>query len=289
MWSLQDVRSFCVSLNRRKDRWDRMIKQKEVHKIPNLERFSGVDGKTIDIATDTRISTICRKNILQKTRRSHDMLDSPGGVGCALSHMAIWNKLVKSQEQVFFIIEDDLVMKDGDWNRVVKLFNENEFLHDSNSWDIWSIGNLECDADPNKIFPDLRPKIIDNKWVQCKLFVGFNSYFITRRGAEKLLQEALPIQHHIDWFVAFYGQTHPDFKILYNRSFNLDQDDTLSGPGNSDIQTKNQCYICDVPSDYERSHFVFHKQDFQSMTVLSLMSVGLLVVGMFALRKKKIL
>lgn len=280
MWSIDSVKSYCINLDRRKDRWDRMIQQPEVKRIPNLKRFSGIDGQTIDIKTDPRISTLCRLNIQNKTRRSHDMLDSPGGVGCALSHIKLWQQLVQSHDNVIFIVEDDLVMNAGEWTKVREIYKNNEFLHDSTGWGIWSVGNLRCGAGPGKPYPDPLKK--EDKWLDCKEFVGFNSYFISRSGAEALLQQCFPIQHHIDWSVGFYAQTHPEFRIVWNKSLNLDQDMAMNQKELSDIRTKDTCDICDVPSDYEKTHMLVSFLAVQSITTLSLVTLGILVAGFFA-------
>jgi GR25 family glycosyltransferase involved in LPS biosynthesis len=286
MWSVDTVKSFCINLDRRKERWDRMMAQSEIKRIPNLKRFSAVDGSTIAITTDPRVSTLCRFNIQKHTRRSHDMLDSIGGVGCALSHITLWQNLVKSHDNVFLVVEDDLVLQPGDWSRIRQLYEQNEWLHDSNNWGIWSIGNIRCRAGPNKPYPDENKK--ENKWLECKEFVGFNSYFISRSGAEKLLKECFPIQHHIDWFAGFYAQTHPDFKIVFNKSLNLDQDEAFAGKDLSDIRTKDVCHICDLPSDIEISHMIFKKETF-STGVFLLVATGILITGAFALRKIKVI
>ena len=286
MFAIDSVKSFCINLDKRQDRWERMAIQPEIKRIPNLKRFSAVEGAAINIDTDARISTLCRFNIKNHTRRSHDLLDSAGGVGCALSHITLWQNLVKSHENVFLVVEDDLVLQSGDWSRVRRLYEQNTWLQDSTKWDIWSIGNLRCRAGPNKPYPNEGKK--EDKWLECKEFVGFNSYFISKTGAQKLLKECFPIQHHIDWFTGFYAQTHPDFKIVFNKSLNLDQDEAFAGKELSDIRTKDVCHICDLPSDVELSHMIFKKETFAS-GIIGLVAVGILIAGSFALRKMKVL
>ena len=286
MFAIDSVKSFCINLDKRQDRWERMAIQPEIKRIPNLKRFSAVEGAAINIDTDARISTLCRFNIKNHTRRSHDLLDSAGGVGCALSHITLWQNLVKSHENVFLVVEDDLVLQSGDWSRVRRLYEQNTWLQDSTKWDIWSIGNLRCRAGPNNPYPNEGKK--EDKWLECKEFVGFNSYFISKTGAQKLLKECFPIQHHIDWFTGFYAQTHPDFKIVFNKSLNLDQDEAFAGKELSDIRTKDVCHICDLPSDVELSHMIFKKETFAS-GIIGLVAVGILIAGSFALRKMKVI
>jgi len=277
-WNIDEVKTFCISLDRRPDRYNRMIIQPEMKKLPNFKKFAAVDGQTLDAKTDTRISTLCRYNIMNHTRRSHDLLDSIGGVGCALSHITLWQNLLKSNDNVFLIVEDDLVLQKGDWEKVRQLYLQNKSLQNSNDWDIWSVGNLKCipaDHDTKK----------ENKFVFCKEFVGFNSYFISRRGAEKLVKEAFPIQQHIDWYTSYYALTHPDFKIVYNKSFNLDQDPALLEKEHSDIRTKDICYICDIPTDYEKMYTLVSKDSISSNTVITVVALVILYAGTLAAKK----
>ena len=277
-WNIDEVKTFCISLDRRPDRYNRMIIQPEIKKLPNFKKFSAVDGQTLDIKTDTRVSTLGRYNIMNNTRRSHDLLDSIGGVGCALSHITLWQNLLKSNDNVFLIVEDDLVLQQGDWEKVRQLYLQNKWLQDSNKWDIWSVGNLTCvpaDNDTKK----------ENKFIFCKEFVGFNSYFISRTGAEKLVKEAFPIQQHIDWFTSYYAQTHPDFKIVYNKSFNLEQDPAFLEKEHSDIRTKDICYICDIPTDYEKMYTLVSKNSISSNTVITVIALVVLYGGIIAAKK----
>ena len=277
-WNIDEVKTFCISLDRRPDRYNRMIIQPEIKKLPNFKKFSAVDGQTLDIKTDPRVTTLCRYNIMNHTRRSHDLLDSIGGVGCALSHITLWQNLLKSNDNVFLVVEDDLVLQKGDWDKVRQLYLQNKGLQDSNSWDIWSIGNLRCIPEDKNIKKE-------NKFIFCKEFVGFNSYFISRRGAEKLVKEAFPIQQHIDWYASYYAQTHPDFKIVYNKSFNLDQDPELLEKEHSDIRTKDTCYICDVPNDYEKMYTLVSKSSISANTVITVMALAILYAGVIAAKK----
>ena len=250
------------------------MQQSEARNIPNLARHSAVDGSTLDAATDPRISTMCRYNIKEKTRRSHDLLDSIGGVGCALSHIQLWTNLVASKDPVHLILEDDIKIPPDAWAAVQKMFRDTPSLADSTSWDIWSIGNLHCFE---TIF--VRPAdrfLVRDKWIQCAEFVGLQAYFITRGAAEKLLKDVFPIQQHIDWYITYYAQTKP-FKIIHNKLINCSQRGSKS-----DIAEKEQCVICDVPTKVEASHYVIRK-DVTNTTIL--VCACLAMVAWMALRR----
>jgi len=258
MWSIDNVRSFCINLDRRPDRWTDVQMQPESKKF-NMTRVSAVDGKTLTL-DDPRMSVLCRYNIKQKSRRSHDLLDTIGGVGCALSHIALWQSLVSSKENVYLILEDDVLIPDKTWTSIQFLFNKYSFLADSTSWDIWSIGNTACGQTIGAP-RETRPSV--DKWIQCNEFVGLQAYFISRTGAQKLLKDVFPIQHHIDWFITFYTQMKP-FKIIHNTLVNCGQKGV-----DSNIQKKDErCIICDIPTNVEPSYIIPHHQ----------LQVGLLVI-----------
>lgn len=277
MWSLNDVHSFVINLDRRPDRWEQVQAQPDAHRIPNLSRFSAVDGKTLNLQTDSRVSTYARHNITYSLRRSHDMLDSIGGVGCALSHVSLWEKLAKSDAPVILILEDDIALPSGTWARVEKVFETSPFLRNTENWDIWSIGNLNClpTRGHNEIPRDGNPSRNESEWIQCREFVGLQAYFITRRGAMKLLKEAYPIQQHIDWFISYYAATRP-FTIVHNRYINIQQNQA-----NSDIAMKSQCVICDFPTNVEDTYFVISKRTLD----LTLIGVTMALLGAVLVKK----
>jgi len=275
MWSPDTIRTVCINLDRRPDRWANVLKQPEVKNLPHLSRFPAVDGSTLKVDTDPRISTLARYNIKHRTRRSHDMLDGIGGVGCALSHIALWKQLVDSDQNVMLILEDDLTIPDGMWSTVQQLFRNTPSLKDSTSWDIWSLGNHHCYETLG-----VRPAdkyVVEDKWIRCNEFVGLQTYFISRTGAQKLLKDVFPIQQHIDWYITYYAQTKP-FKVIHNKLVNCRQ--TWAG---SDV-TDTKCVICELPNDVENSHYVVPRH---SVNVSLVVIASLALVAWTLYRKKK--
>jgi GR25 family glycosyltransferase involved in LPS biosynthesis len=105
-----NLRIYCINLKSRADRWERFFQQpgfqELIQKYP-WERFDAIDGKTIDIEKDTRVSLRTRRNIMYKKRRDHEDLDSAGGVGCYLSHYTVWTKIIAQPEEYGLVFEDD--------------------------------------------------------------------------------------------------------------------------------------------------------------------------------------
>ena len=279
MWSVDTVKTFCINLDRRPERWAAVIDMPVTKRLPNFQRWSATDGKTLDFVQDKRISTIARYNIKNNTRRSHDMLESIGGVGCALSHIRLWQKLVDSDDEVYLITEDDFVATVDQWETVRQLFFKTPFLADTSRWDIWTIGCLDCN-EKIMVFPDKAQRDADraaSRWLRCAQFTGTQSYFITRAAAQKLLVDALPIQHHIDWYITLHAATKP-FVIIHNRNANFKQRGALS-----DINMKT-CEICNIADDVKSSHYVF-RMDNANATILAVLAVAF-VVSMAVARRK---
>lgn len=274
MWSINNIQTYVINLDRRPDRWDSLRAEPDFPNFPNIQRFSATDGKTLDLQTDSRISVYAKHNIAKFTRRSHDMLDSIGGVGCALSHIGLWEKLVGSDQDVFLILEDDILLPRRTWERVTFVYESTPELHDSRNWDIWSIGNLNCFPDniQRNIEESIQPSSDTPEWVECHQFIGLQAYFISRRGADKLLKNVFPIQQHIDWFISYYAATHP-FKVIHNRYINIAQ----RGEG-SDIAKQKKCAICDIPTNVQDTHYIISKQttDLAFIGLTSLILIGIL-------------
>jgi GR25 family glycosyltransferase involved in LPS biosynthesis len=129
----------CITLERRPDRWRRFQDQSGIDRL-DIKKFNGVDGKLLDIKNDERVSLYTKRNILSKSRRSHEELDSAGGVGCALSHIAIWQWMVDNNQEVCVIFEDDAIIPPDFTEKVNKCIKESALLRDPKKWDLWLLG-----------------------------------------------------------------------------------------------------------------------------------------------------
>lgn len=232
---IDELPAVCVTLARRPDRWERFNSQPELENLPNLEKFDAVDGKTIDPVNDFRINTFTKRNILEKKRRSHWELDSIGGVGCALSHIGVWRKALESDSPYFLVMEDDAAVPNG----FVGLMNNMFATYpEYNKFDLMVL---------TRIF---RPKTLE---VPAPLFVEADSfalthcYIISKRAAQILLADALPISGHIDFYMSVLSKIK-GLRVLCSYELALQQ---AGSP--SDIQTKPTCHICDVPLDFEKN------------------------------------
>jgi glycosyl transferase, family 25 len=260
-WQIESIPAFCITLERRQDRWRRFQDQSGIDGL-NLKRFTGVDGKTIDITNDNRVALCTKRNILAKTRRSHEELDSVGGVGCALSHIAVWQWMVDNNQEVCLVFEDDAVVPPDFVERANKCINDSVILKDPKKWDMWLLGG---------IWDNLTKIPEEPKAIRVGEFVLFHAYVLTLHGAKRLLKDVYPIHSHIDLWVSIFSYVH-DFRTVGCTDLILQQNQKVK----TDIQSDKGCAICDVPVDYGKTHTLVSKVEWKVAQAAEVALIGLI-------------
>jgi glycosyl transferase family 25 len=264
-WSIENIPAFCITLERRVDRWKRFQDQSGIEKL-NVKRFIGVDGKTIDINKDDRVSTLTKRNILTKSRRSHEELDSVGGVGCALSHIALWQWMVDQNQEMCLVFEDDAIIPPDFVNKTNKLIQKSDLLKDPKYWDVW----LMCGKwDDLSSIPNETKK---TGIIRIKAFVLFQTYVITLDAAKRLLREVYPIHCHIDIWVSIYSYLN-DLRLVGTTDIVTTQYEKLT----TDIQTEKGCDICNVPTNYVKEYKMVTKTEWNIAKTSEFVCIGLIV------------
>ena len=261
-WRIQNIPSFCITLERRLDRWKRFQTQPGVKPLP-LKRFLGVDGKTLNLRTDDRVATFTKRNILTKSRRSHEELNSIGGVGCALSHIAVWQWMVDNNQPLCLIFEDDAIVPTGFTERANHLI-QTTLLQDPNAWDIWLLGGT---------WDDLSSIKGESSIHRIGSFVLFHAYVMTLPTAKRLLQDVYPIHGHIDLWTSVYAYLN-NLRVVGAPSLRLQQNPKTK----TDIQTESDCALCDVPSDFHQTHRLVSYKEW-AMAKTASVALILLLVG----------
>ncbi len=80
---------FCINLDRRPDRWERMQEEFARHGIDGVQRFSAVDGSAVVLPPHWR--------------------HTAGAYGCLLSHVAVIEEARALNAESVLIFEDDTV------------------------------------------------------------------------------------------------------------------------------------------------------------------------------------
>ena len=262
------IHVYCINLKHRTDRWKRFSEQPELERLMKhytLERYEGINGSAIDIMKDDRISLRTKRNVKEHIRRDHEELDSAGGVGCYLSHTNIWKKFLERSEAYAMILEDDATLYDGfmeDFQRAMKdttllpQMPDVWFFNVPNDW------YYEYKGKPNPL--TVKEKNL-GPWVTntCSYFTG---YIISKRGAEKLLETAFPLDMHVDVYACLAGDLKRIFTVAHRdvvvKPYSLKEADT-------DIAESN-CAICNVPTSFEKKWIVMVNLPIVSMALGSL-------------------
>jgi len=252
-WRIDEIPTFCINLERRPDRWKRFFDQPAVEDLPRLRRFDAVDGKTLDIRNDERIPLMTKRNILANMRRTHEELDTPGGIGCALSHMGVWEWAVQNQSAVTLVFEDDAVLPFDFVSRTNQALHATPTIGSrTDAWDLllFTDGMRMCEP------------VKGQNYESCDSFVGLQAYCITLDCAKRFLAEASMVHMHIDLWMAVFKSVH-GLRIVRFPFIEVSQQGSKT-----DIQNKENCHMCDVPTRFYQTHSLVRHEEVIAMRLL---------------------
>lgn len=242
---LRRIPAYVINLKERPDRWKRFTDQPAVHGLRRLRRLGAVNGKGLRWRTDKRISLHTKLNIFRNYRRSHYEIATLGAIGSSLSHIAAWRKFVASGAPLCLVLEDDAILTEDQVKKVEEL-SANAPEH----WGIWLLGCYK----PNTIFQDMEGAAGAAGWRQIHNFTAAHAYLLRREAALKLLEEPLPIETHIEYYISgcatlkgFKMVQHPDLHIEF---FRKERDKPRVYDSNTSQHKKGGCPTCNVPDDY---------------------------------------
>ncbi len=200
---------YVVNLKKSVDRLENVKKVLNKYNL-NFQRFDAIYGKELsqeEVNKNTNI--FCRT-----------LLCNNGIIGCAMSHIQLWTKLVEDKNNdTYLILEDDIHDIDIEQlNNLFKFINETKFDYDYISLNCLT-DNIFC-YNTNKGI-----KVNDKLYLTNKVYsFGTGGYIINRSGAKKLLDmiNKYKILYHIDISISFKKliSNKNGFKH-YNTNYNL--------------------------------------------------------------------
>lgn len=132
-------RVYLINLKRRPDRLNNFLKnyKESDMKNNNIIKFDAIDGSNIDVSK-CPLSELARAELqqLESTgfRTKHYQL-TKGAIGCYLSHVKIWENILKNKSEIALIFEDDAQVP-VDLNKRI----HEEMKNIPNDWDIVLFG-----------------------------------------------------------------------------------------------------------------------------------------------------
>ena len=235
---IRKIPIYCINLDKRPERLRFFMNQPGLSGLRpsglRPERVSAVDGATLNIVSDRRISNRTKYNILHKTRRSHDEIDTAGAIGCSLSHYEVWKKFLETKADACLVLEDDAQIPVGLADMILGISQPPDF-------DIWSLSYRLYDP---TLLPLPLPSPSHNKWKIPVNFWGTAAYIITRRGAERMMEGFFPIECHLDRYMSLKS-------LLGGLTLVVNTDvKTYTLRQGTDIQL-NKCALCNYPDTFD--------------------------------------
>lgn len=229
MKDLTETRIYYINLDVRKDRREMFESQEALATMPPVERIPAVHGLSVDIKKDKRVGLQSKVQVITEFRRSHYEIHSRGAIGASLSHLKVWSEFLKTDAKYALIMEDDA--------KLPTTFSM--MIHDCakdlpENWDVWILGWNHTPVDTGNHRSPFK-RILH--------FVGAHCYIINRKAAKLFVEEALPIESHVEHYmnnVAFLK----NLIIIRDIRLHLPQVDRILNI--SDVRKPEGCIACNV-------------------------------------------
>jgi glycosyl transferase family 25 len=183
---------FIINLDKDVERLSKSYEQLDKYQFKNYERFKGIYGQ--QLTTD---------EINDNTTFIGKIFASRSMIGCALSHIKIWEKIVNQNIKFSLILEDDFILKEDFKNRLnTVLLNAPSDYH---------IIYLSSNIIQNK---NLKLYDINDYFYKSIFIIQTLSYIITLEGAKILLEYINKVSYHIDIDIFFKSFLNKKINII---------------------------------------------------------------------------
>lgn len=166
----------------RLDNFDKYYNKSDIH-FKKYTVFPAVVGKSLDLINFVTPNAYTQILDVEKTSiRKHHYDLTRGAVGCYLSHLSIYKKIVESKIDYGIIFEDDSIISSDFYARL-----QYGLTQIPDDWDIFLLGLtcLKCD--------------IKSEYITVNRFWGTHGYIIKNKSAAKLVEYLdRPLSKQID-------------------------------------------------------------------------------------------
>ena len=233
-------------MKERADRWKLFTEQDPAVRALQINRINAVNGKKLNWLTDRRISPYTRLNIMRNDRRTHREVASMGAIGCTISHVNAWRRIVSSGVPYAVVMEDDARFTMDQLQTINKVAKA---LPPSTA--IWLLGLFK----PNMV---REPLPSGSPWSRVFTFTASHAYVITRGAAQKLLEQVFPIDMHVDHYMSTMSTLYDMPMLIHDDVFIpfggiMEKGNKARAvESNTSQHTKDGCSACHVPDHLSR-------------------------------------
>lgn len=189
------MNAYIINLDNKKEKFECVSKQLKVLNIQH-SRFIAL----------TRPSPLFLK-------KSQSTFFTDAMMGCASSHMELWERIQKENTEYALILEDDVKFLSGFKKRFLFYMS-----YVPKNWDMIVLGTIMKQGDSNTLekvhgcFYDYGKNYNVNKYVyRLKNFIGAHAYILSKQGAKKLVKGIDISSGHIDLDISKYLSSHSSF------------------------------------------------------------------------------
>jgi GR25 family glycosyltransferase involved in LPS biosynthesis len=205
---LKLAKGYCINLRSREDRWNNFHLHSEKSGL-SIERKIAVEGSSIDVMSDERISIETKRRIKLKPQRATDQeLTGTGALGCFLSHYDLWDEFLKSEAKYLLVFEDDAQIPEDLFEIV------NHIGSMPAGWGVWLLGARLWVTNPIEV-PNS-----NGLWHSVSEFHQTHAMVVTREAAATLLANAFPIEVQVDGYMGFMSELQK-VKIVFNSALHI--------------------------------------------------------------------
>ena len=181
-----DIEAFLINLDYRTDRLERF---KRTYNLKNIKcsLVKAVDSKKIDIEKLKKNNLIGEYGLYtlkKKKRTHHHQFNTMGAIGCYMSHIKTWQKILNSPCKYGLIFEDDIEFNNNMTENIIC----NYISKLPNDWDILLLSK-------NRV---TMYNVKDNLY-KIKKFICLHSYIINKKSIPKIIHNITPINQQIDF------------------------------------------------------------------------------------------
>ena len=178
---------YLINLKRRPDRLNNFLEHYQVSDMSNIDitKFDAIDGSKLDVnSVPLSELAIAELQQLETTgfRTKHYQL-TKGAIGCYLSHVKIWENILKNKYETVLIFEDDAKVP-ADMNYQI----HEQMKYVPNDWDIVLFGYV-C-----------KKCLKFEKYIEVERFMLTHCYMISKKAIIKIMNSdtLFPITQQID-------------------------------------------------------------------------------------------
>ena len=226
---------YIINLDRNKDRYKTCVNM--LNKLGgifnNFVRLPAVDGKKLEKNQIYDLLTVSALHSLYNYYHLDSDIRSVGAIGCYLSHHKIWEDMIKNDYKNVIVFEDD-TSNVKNYEKIIEFLNNLPVDYDIAFLNYYNYNISRKDG--NELTN------INNHWCVSldNTYFFTDSYVISKKGAEKLIEKAFPISEQVDAYIHNIATLNSNFKRYFSKKKLFKQ----NGEFESNIQ--DDCFKCRI-------------------------------------------